>query len=147
MKNEKQVKKKMLQVKQTYLKKKIKEEYRCPENCHYNYLHENEDGTVRLCLYGADNPEEWPGTICTTQDKASDCPFFEPIKSKDELKDEFESDLEDPTTVAHRYQDIAALQWVTGTPVLEWTPSLWQRFVAFVNLWAYMILSRLGVFG
>ena len=147
MKDEKQVQKKLAQVRNLHLKKKIKNEYRCPENCQFNYLHEGDQGEVRLCLYGANNPEEWPGSICSTKENAMDCPFFEPVNTKEDLEEEFNQDTSNPEIVAHKYPDVAALRWVSGTMGERWQPSAYRKFICFVQLWAYAILARIGVFG
>lgn len=132
MKSEKQVKRKLRDVKYKYLAREYKRNLSpCPDNCIYNQTHYVEDvrsevhgnaifegydpvhHEVRLCMYGAENVEEWGGLICDDEKTAQSCGLFEPRFTKAQIKEAFEDDLKDPYILAHEYKDIAALQWVS----------------------------------
>lgn len=147
MKDEKNIEKKAKQVKKRYLKKRLKDKIsRCPENCEHNYLHEDEHGQTRLCLYGVENPEEWPGNICDTKSKAETCPFFQPKYDKQKIIDDYLEDLQDPTKVAHEFKDIAALQWVLEERAIDWNYPWYQRWLVSIELAMYWVLVRTGLF-
>lgn len=112
MKDTSEIKEKIRQLKFEHLQRRIeKERTPAPENCVHNYKHETEDGSVRLCMLGTDNPNEWGGRVCDSKQTAQECPFFEPRKSKEEVIEEFNEDIMDPEIVNNEYRDISALRW------------------------------------
>lgn len=144
MRREAEVRKKLRQVKHQYLSRQYKEKLSLrPENCKYYYEHheiDKETGkevVVGLCMYGSENPEEWPGTICET---IEDCHHFEPKYTKEEVKAEFEESLKDEVVVAHQYKDIAALQWVLDDKVYSWDLAWYQR----LHLWLLCLCMRIS---
>lgn len=119
-----------------------KTQFRKPENCVHNHEHfprktgptveiETElaprvsvslvmirpDESIRLCMYGSEDPATWNGDLCHNDDTASRCKMFRPRVSMDEAKQEFINLLADDTFVYDNYRDIAALQWVIGDRV------------------------------
>lgn len=88
-----------------------------------------EDRPVRVCMYGADNPAEWSGSLCDDDSVAPGCKFFVPLKSVPEATDEFMASLLDDKHVYENFRDLAALQWALGDrrPRLPWH----RRLVAF----------------
>lgn len=129
MRDEKHVRKKLLELKQKHLRRKLHKHLQpLPENCKHNQTHvgtnKEEDGQeeVGLCMLGHENIEEWPGNICEAPEKAEKCPFFNPKRSKEELIEEFKEEMKDPEVLAYEYPDIAALQWVLENEVgLQWS--------------------------
>lgn len=146
MRKEAEIRKKMRQVKHRYLVREYKDKLaRKSTNCIYYYEHGETDPetgravTVGLCLYGAQNPEEWPGDLCGG---AKGCPYFETEETKEEIKQRFEESLENEVTVAQHYKDIAALQWVLGEKVYSWDLVWYQR----LYLWFIFMLYKVSSF-
>ena len=90
---------------------------RDPCNCKWNseqrYLHE---GTGQLkvlgmCMFSVENPT-WGVDICEVTAQAQNCPHFSPPKSKEALKEDFGTMLEDEQFVSTHCKDVAALRWV-----------------------------------
>jgi hypothetical protein len=118
MKDEDEIKKKLEEVKYQYFKREYQEKFSCkPENCIHNYRHEEDGEEIGLCMLGAENPEEWPGNVCDDVSTAKSCPFFEVRHQEDELREEFEEEIQDVSVLASDYKDIAALRWVLNGEV------------------------------
>lgn len=127
MKTESEVKQRYRTLYQKHLDKYLHANLRPAHlNCVHNVRHEDKHGVIHLCFLGSDDPENWPGNVCDTDEIAQACPFFTPKKSKEDLVRDF-----DPT----QYPDLVALQWVMDTvqdlePV---SPRTWyQRFWAWL---------------
>jgi len=100
-----------------------------------------EDVKVHLCMYGSDDPENWPGDLCDRDDMADRCKWFEPLKSAKEAREEFDGFLKDDEWVYNNHRDLAVLQWVLddrGTQTPRGFLSRWERFL----LWLYVLLCR-----
>jgi hypothetical protein len=84
-------------------------------------------------MLGAEDPENWPGNICDTDENAQTCPFFDNQHDKATLKKEFDGQLQDPEILFTEYRDVAMLQWTLGEAPEEVTTNLswWQR----IKLW------------
>lgn len=118
MKPEGQIKHKLAQVRFRHLKRETRTGLsRRSGNCKFNGLidlpgHEN----LGVCLHSAEDPACWNGGSCddTLDDRASRCPLFETLNTKESIRDEFDSFLEkaDRAHIAERYPDMAALLWV-----------------------------------
>jgi hypothetical protein len=101
-----------------------------PPNCKYNHRHPLDerrtvDGdpnptynqitarkTIGLCMYGSEDPTEWPGDICEDAVDAMRCPYFDPVKSEDAVVEEFQLLIKDPEWLAVNLPGIAELRWV-----------------------------------
>lgn len=151
MQDEGKVKKKLKDAKFRYMKRELRGKLKqCPENCQHNFRHKFTayeyaegdskpvpyEGELGLCMYGASNPEAWPGKICDDVKTAEECPLFLGKFDKEEIKSAFNARLDDPVIVAEEYKDIAALQWVLGENVAELDPSWHQR--AWVAIMFYL---------
>ncbi len=128
---------------------------RCFHNCTYNYEHRGtarlsndrsppdleisprrqvtlmvvrEEKSVHLCMYGSKNPEDWPGDICETDEKARGCSWFEPRVNIKQAREEFMDKLQDDEYVFNAYRDVATLQWVLGERVHTMGLSFLDRF-------------------
>lgn len=141
-----QVKKKLRDAKHKYLTKRYRDKLtQCPSNCTFNYRHttvDEESGKeveIGLCMYGAENPEEWPGMICDDVQTAEQCPYFSCRHDKESIRKEFDEELQDDFKVAHHYKDIAALQWVLKEKVYSWDLAWYQR------LWIMMLFQIYAV--
>ncbi len=85
-----------------------------------------------LCMLGAENPEEWGGTICEDAIDAQRCPHFQPTVTKESLLVEFQEQLSAPGGLEKHLPAAAELLWVlegTMTPKLPWWKLLWYRFL------------------
>jgi hypothetical protein len=138
---------------------------RLPHNCRFNYRHplderRNVDGeanpdyncilpavknnrTIGLCMYGAENPTEWPGTICEDESDAVQCPWFDPLRTPDVVVREFQENIRDPAWLEENMPVVHTLRWVLDdttemvvqerpsreaivpVPALRW----WQRLI------------------
>jgi hypothetical protein len=128
MKDADEIQNKLEQLKSEHLQLRIKRRTDPhPRNCRHNYKHEEDGESIRLCMLGADNPHEWGGRICDNQETAESCPFFEPRQSEDEIRKEFQSDLQDPEAVNEDMRDVSALRWVLNEDEYHHDVSWWYR--------------------
>ena len=129
---------KLRQVQYRHLKREIELAYKKrPCNCIYNEVHrtmcvEDKGEPIALCMFSAENPEEWQGIICDEEldglATARACDLFKVRRTKVEIKAEFQKLLEsDLGAVSHVYPDIAALMWVLDEKGQHL--SLWQQFL------------------
>ena len=135
-----------------------KSQARCHRNCQYNVEHSPEaqgrdpnvvelslaprevtttlvlerDEAVRLCMYGAEDPGQWPGDVCDDDDTARRCKWFKPKMAADAAQAEFEGLLADDEWVYENHRDMAALQWALGDRIHKHGLSLWERLWLFV---------------
>lgn len=130
MKSEGQIKQKIKQVVFRHRKAYIRHGLaRHPENCTHNQkvslpVHMSNRATLRICGYCPEGGEP-NNVVCDStmggERQAGECPFFEPNRSAENLKEEFNRKLglngEDPVEIgyiAQEYPDVAALLWVLG---------------------------------
>lgn len=147
MKSKGKVRQKIKDAKFKYLKRELRDKLKaCPQNCQYNERHRlttykrdpvtnemrSHETEIGLCMYGADNPEEWPGKICDEEKTAQECGLFLGRYDKEQVKEAFNAKLEDPQVVAHEYKDIAALQWVVEEDASAYSLSWYQRLVLWM---------------
>lgn len=120
MRLENRVRKQLNQVLYRHLQKILRANFKCrPHTCKYNRLTQVGEMEVGVC----DHPDAECSPIGTvlcdarTDDgvqQAKECPFWEAVSTKDEIKDAF-SDLihsGDRGRIAIEYPDVAALMWV-----------------------------------
>lgn len=153
MQSEGKIKKKLKDAKFRYMKRELRDKLKkCPENCQYNERHtfttysyvEGQEKPVPhvhevgLCMYGAANPEEWQGKICDDVETAQECPLFLGKFDKEDIKAAFEEKLEDPVVLAEQYKDLAALQWVLDTNIVEEPLRAHQRMWLFLTYYLYL---------
>ena len=108
------------QIKFRYLKKFLADHLeKKSSNCIYNRNTILEkDGVSNICLCGFDfEKKEWLGGACDTRynpELAKDCDVFEPLYSKDALKQVFNDFLEtkELSHVSKHYPELAILMWV-----------------------------------
>jgi len=106
-------------------------------NWEYNLIAGERPQTMGLCMYGAGDPEKWPGDICEDEIDAKRCSWFEPVQTKDELLKDFSDQLYQEGWVEDNMPDVAQLLWVLGTSsagevqllVVPWWKRLWYRFL------------------
>ncbi len=70
--------------------------------------------TIGLCMLGAENPEEWNGTICEDPIDAQRCPVFSPKFPKQAVIDKFHEQIRDLNWVHDHLPEIYGLLWVLG---------------------------------
>lgn len=119
MKPEGQIRHKLVQVRFRHLKREIRGGLsRRPQNCSHNGTVASPSGPFGVCLLGSDKPDSWNGTPCDERFggdvRAGKCPYFDCVRSKDEIKQDFNAFLYDASLpeVAEKYPDMAALLWV-----------------------------------
>lgn len=110
-----------------HLQKKLRVNFRkgantCRHNIPYD-LGDEDGGCAWIGRCGLVQPDGVPrGVICDAridQDAVGrGCPFWEPVQTKDEIRQEFETLIkgEDRGPLAAQYPDIAALMWVMDDP-------------------------------
>lgn len=118
MKTDAAIRHKLRQVLYRHLKHRIQENFqKLPHTCGHN----GQPKTLsvpRMCLYGASSPASWNGKVCDASvpggvEQARSCPFWKPLRTKDEIKAEFRSLVsKNRAAVATQYPDAAALLWV-----------------------------------
>jgi hypothetical protein len=138
MKTEADVQKRLLKLRKRYRQQYVQERVgRHHQNCVHNYEHKptgkfkysrshdvamsprkqttllviQEERPVRICMYGS-NGKDWNGDVCDRDEQASDCPWFKPARTEDEVGAEFDDAMSDVEFVFDNYRDVAALQWV-----------------------------------
>lgn len=82
-------------------------------------LHDRPE-SVRLCMFGSEDPATWDMNICDRKETAEGCPHFRPRESEQDLRKEFSDYMADDAFVAEAYPDIAALQWVLREGSRKW---------------------------
>jgi len=106
-----------------------------PCNCTHNLLEitENEAGkdiSVRYCMLGAEDIQNWPGNLCDTTENARSCPFFDPRHTRESVLEGLENTLQSDEGV-EVYPELVTLQWVleASEPILPWYERLveWLR--------------------
>lgn len=137
MKSEDEVLKRLRDLKFRYLGRILRKELRPrPQNCVFNSAHSVTDGgkekVVRLCMLGVERPD-WDVDICDTAKQAACCPAFLPVKSRDEIEEEFEARLSDLEWLREHHRDLYTLTWVVNGVEPQYT--LWQRFVLSWTAW------------
>lgn len=88
--------------------------------------------TMGLCMLGAENPEEWPGTICEDPIDAQRCPYFDAKEKPSVIEQTFRAQMEDDAWVRDNLPEIRALLWSLDTTELPKaseapTPLSWWR--------------------
>lgn len=111
MKSAGEIRKKIDALKQKRLKKMQRPS---PEKCVHNYEHKTADGSVRLCILGSEDPEEWLGNLCETKECARSCPFYKSRHTPQELEAQLEEQLQEEEVLYTEHRDIAMLLWVLG---------------------------------
>lgn len=106
--------------------------------------------SIGLCMYGAENPSTWPGTICEDPVDAKRCPpqAFTPKVSPEQVKTEFETQIKDPEWVKKNLPEVNALLWVLGDEKLpEPSPPPEEPPPPVVLSWWAKLLLRLAGLG
>ena len=130
MKSEKDIEKKLVQVRFRHLKKALRTGLsRKPENCVYNAKlgqgNKPDSPRVGVCMYGV-KPGGGPRGVCDDcfggKNRASTCPEFDPARDAGDIRRDFDGFLQSANQgeVAFHFPDIAALLWALGDhPSLE----------------------------
>jgi len=143
MKSEAEVKKRLREVKRKYLVQMLEDNLSAHHfNCVYNYEHKDKNGIAHICLLGANKPEEWTGTVCDGDDISMSCPYFEPKKTRANIKDDFDNAMNDPVILFTEYRDVAMLLWILGDSNYEdeeltltppWYIRMYRRVFSFLR--------------
>lgn len=123
MRSEGQVRHKLKQVLFRHLQKKLRLAFRHrPDTCLHNQTLEGDDFRASVC--GCEKGGS--GKICDARlpvslEQAQICPWWEPLKSKDDFKAEFRKLIEssERSVIATEYPDVAALLWILDEDVSE----------------------------
>lgn len=118
MKSESEVRQKLKQVIYRHLKKRLRSNFkRTPNRCLHNTSVELEPGqTVGICVFHQSTGPR--GVPCDSRmggfEQAQKCPLFEPLQTKQEVKEVFRAlvESEERGPLAAEYPDVAALMWV-----------------------------------
>jgi hypothetical protein len=118
MKSEAAVRRKLKQVLFRHLKQDLERNFqKLPHMCGLNGKPQG-PGLPRMCLLGANLPGTWQGQVCDAsvdggKEQARTCPYWKPLRTKEEIKDEFKALVaKNRAAVASRFPDAAALLWV-----------------------------------
>ncbi len=140
------------------LEKKVAEaSKRLPHLCTYNFRHNLDtrrqvDGepnpnfnriteqegepvvqTIGLCMYGAENPEDWRGDICEDPIDAQRCPYFQPSLYKERIWRDFHAMLQDHDRLRAEMPEVYGLLWAldgyTSQLRLPWWKRLWFKLL------------------
>lgn len=95
--------------------------------------------TIGLCMYGAEDPEQWNGAICEDPIDAQKCPLFVPRQTKKQLLEEFQEQLATEGWVQENMPDVAVLLWALDAAEatwvrLPWWTYLWYRFILRIQI-------------
>ena len=91
--------------------------------------------TLGLCMYGKENPEAWGGDICEDDIDAQRCPLFKPLKTKENILEEFVDQLATPGWLDEHMPGAAELVWVLeDAPKIPWWKLFWYKWVLRVRL-------------
>jgi len=88
--------------------------------------------TMGLCMLGAENVEEWPGTICEEPIDAQRCPYFNPKADKKKLWQEFAEQLKQPEWLRVNMPEVYGLLWAIdkmNVPGIPWWKRLWYKLL------------------
>ena len=97
-------------------------------NEHYNRVSARKLPVIGLCMYGAEDPQTWPGNVCEEPIDAKRCPVFAVRASKEALQEEFNQQLRDLDWVSKDMPEVYGLLWALGSatmPRLPW----WKRLL------------------
>jgi hypothetical protein len=103
-------------------------------NPNYNRISTTTDQTLGLCMYGSENREEWPGTICEDVLDAQRCPLFKAKVDKDQIWSQLQTDLAREGWAKRNLPEVAALMWALGStvlPAIPWWKRLWFWLIRF----------------
>ena len=108
---ERRIRDRQLELIRISLRKKLR---RSPDNCSHNHTHQipNTEDTIRLCMYGSEDIENWPGDICDRDETAQACKVFSCKYEKQEVIEDENAKLSDNAYIKNAHPDIAALLWV-----------------------------------
>jgi hypothetical protein len=105
-------------------------------NEHYNRItsgpHLPVVQTMGLCMLGAEDPEQWPGTICEDPIDAQRCPYFDQKLDKKYIWLLFSSQIRDADWLRDNMPEVHGLLWAlnaTRPSGLPWWKRLWFRFL------------------
>ncbi len=89
--------------------------------------------TIGLCMYGAQNPEDWKGDICEDPIDAQRCPYFQPALYKEAIWRDFQTMLQDHDRLRAELPEVYGLLWAldgyTSSLKLPWWKRLWFWFL------------------
>jgi hypothetical protein len=73
--------------------------------------------SIGLCMFGAEDPAHWPGTICEDPVDAKLCPpqAFTPKITREALQEQFTGQIKDLPWVKVNLPEVHALLWVLGS--------------------------------
>lgn len=149
MLQEKEISKKIRSLQLAVILANVRDQLRrAPHNCKYHHDHKipNTEETIGLCMYGSDDPENWPGDVCDQDEIAQACPMFSCKTTKQQALKHEAGRLQNPVIVKENYPEIAALLWVL-TEDTSWMimgPEPEQTYLMDLSWWDRMKL-KLGI--
>jgi hypothetical protein len=97
-----------------------------PRKVHITVLN-NPPTPIRLCMYGSEKIDEWPGSLCDSDLISAKCPYFKPKISFKEAEKSYLELLKDDKYVFDHYKDMATLQWVLNYRIYESHLSIFDK--------------------
>ena len=99
------------QLKYQYLKKLFEKNLlKLPENCKYNKQIKTPDKRkLNICTFNFD--ENFSLDLCYKKEHSEGCNAFCPRRTKEQLRDDFLSNIKDPTVRATYFKDLNILVW------------------------------------
>ena len=98
---------------------------------------------IGLCMYGAENPETWHGTICEDALDAQRCQLFTPCKTVQDIWFNFCTQTSDEAWMREHMPEAYALQWVLSETKndIPWWKRLWWRLLCIRPRYKFEIES------
>lgn len=103
-------------------------------NAAFNRVSSEGSQTIGLCMLGAENPEEWRGTICEDPIDAQRCPYYITLLNEADVLETLRQDLSNPEWLGQNMPEAATLLWVLDSqslPTLPWFRRFLLRFRSF----------------
>ena len=95
-------------------------------NSNYNRVSLPLAGTIGLCMLGAEDPEQWQGTICEDPIDAQKCPYFTSNQSKEQVLKEFLEQASNSEWLGENMPGVSELLWAAGYSKSVTLP-FWKR--------------------
>jgi hypothetical protein len=108
-------------------------------NPQYNQVAKRHLPVIGLCMLGSEDPTNWPGNICEDPIDAQTCPAFDPLRNRQKVQDEFQTQLKIPTWVRDNLPEVSELLWVLEVetaqpPQQPWWRKLLRKLLSYTTL-------------
>jgi hypothetical protein len=86
-------------------------------------------GIIGLCMLGSEDPYNWNGTICDDVTDAQHCPTFAPLQTREQIIEDFKTQLADYDWVEANIPALHALLWVLEDIPANYHLPWWKRLL------------------